>query len=80
MRDPEMCFELGSAKHAHLDPFYWRNDYAGSEEWSRTIVDGNYLHMIALHIQQKRFAAQWDKNLNDQGFLIAFERAQTVPA
>lgn len=31
MRDPEMCFELGFAGGAHLNPFYWRNDYAGIE-------------------------------------------------
>ena len=29
MRDPEMCFELGLGGGAHLNPFYWRNDYAG---------------------------------------------------
>ncbi len=23
MRDPEMCFELGFAGGAHLNPFYW---------------------------------------------------------
>jgi hypothetical protein len=26
MRDPEMCFELGFAGGAHLNPFYWRNE------------------------------------------------------
>ena len=36
MRDPEMCFELGLyGGSAPLSPFYWRNDYAGAEEWSR---------------------------------------------
>ena len=33
MRDPEMCFELGLAGGAHLNSFYWRNDYAGVEQW-----------------------------------------------
>ena len=33
MRDPEMCFELGLGGGAHLNPFYWRNDYAGVEQW-----------------------------------------------
>ena len=28
MRDPEMCFELGFAGGAHLNPYYWRNDRA----------------------------------------------------
>jgi hypothetical protein len=40
MRDPEMCFELGLAGGAHLNPFYWRNDYVGIEQWSRFITDG----------------------------------------
>ena len=29
MRDPEMSFELGLVEGAHLDPFYFRNDYIG---------------------------------------------------
>ena len=39
MRDPEMCFELGLYGGVHLIPFYWRNDYAGAEEWSRNVVN-----------------------------------------
>ncbi len=49
MRDPEMCFELGLAGGAHLSAFYYRNDYLGIEQWSRDVVDGNYIHLIALH-------------------------------
>ena len=41
MRDPEMCFELGFAEGPHLEPFYFRNDYIGLEQWSRTIERGN---------------------------------------
>jgi hypothetical protein len=44
MRDPEMCFELGLAGGAHLDPWYWRNDYVAVEQWSRNIVRGHYVH------------------------------------
>ncbi|MGC1784475.1 MAG: hypothetical protein WA708_18265, partial [Acidobacteriaceae bacterium] len=44
MRDPEMCFELGLAVGPHLNAFYWRNDYAGVEQWSRFIRDGNYCY------------------------------------
>ncbi len=56
MRDPEMCFELGFSGGAHLDPFYWRNDYTGTEQWSRTIVRDHYVHLIELHKQHQRFA------------------------
>jgi len=63
MRDPEMCFELGMAGGAHLDPWYWRNDYVAVEQWSRNIV---------LHEQHKRFAETWDNNLRLQGFAEAF--------
>jgi hypothetical protein len=44
MRDPEMCFELGLAGGAHLNAFYWRNDYVGIEQWSRFIREGNYCY------------------------------------
>jgi len=33
MRDPEMCFELGLVGGAHLNPFYYRNDYVGVGEF-----------------------------------------------
>jgi hypothetical protein len=59
MRDPEMCFELGLAGGAHLSAFYYRNDYLGVEQWSRNIVRGNYVHLIALHEQHQRFAKTW---------------------
>ncbi|MCU1223948.1 MAG: hypothetical protein JWQ42_2041 [Edaphobacter sp.] len=80
MRDPEMCFELGLAGGAHLDPFYFRNDYLGTEQWSRTIIRGHYAHVVGLHEQHRRFAEQWDNNLRIQGFLEAFERQQTPRA
>lgn len=72
MRDPEMCFELGLAGGAHLDPWYWRNDYVAVEQWSRNIVRDHYVHLIALHEQQVRFAKTWDNNLRLQGFADAF--------
>lgn len=77
MRDPEMCFELGLAGGAHLSPFYYRNDYVGVEQWSREVVDGNYIHLIALHHQHQCFAKTWNNNLRLQGFVEAFERQQT---
>ena len=72
MRDPEMCFELGMAGGPHLSAFYFRNDYLGVEQWSRNIVRGNYVHLIALHEQHQRFAKTWDNALRLQGFAEAF--------
>ena len=72
MRDPEMCFELGFAGGAHLNSFYWRNDYAGIEQWSRFIREGNYCYHTQLHAQHERFAKTWDNNLRQQGFAEAF--------
>jgi hypothetical protein len=76
MRDPEMCFELGLAGGAHLNPFYWRNDYVAVEQWSRFITDSNYVLYTELHRQHEEFAKLWDKNLRSQGFGEAFERQQ----
>jgi hypothetical protein len=72
MRDPEMCFELGLAGGAHLNPFYWRNDYVAVEQWSRFIEEGNYCYHTQLHDQHERFAKTWDNNLRVQGFSEAF--------
>jgi hypothetical protein len=80
MRDPEMCFELGLAGGAHLSAFYYRNDYLGVEQWSRNVVDGNYIHLIALHAQHESFAKTWDNNLRLQGFAEVFERQHTPRA
>ena len=74
MRDPEMLFELGFVGGAHLNPFYWRNDYVAIEQWSRFIREGTYCFHTQLHKEHERFAAPWDKNLLDQGFAEAFER------
>ena len=74
MRDPEMCFELGLAGGAHLNAFYWRNDYAGVEQWSRFISDDHYVFHTALHNQHEQFAKQWDNNLRLQRFAKAFEQ------
>ena len=72
MRDPEMCFELGFAGATHLNPFYWRNDYVGIEQWSRFIQEGNYCYHPQLHTQHENFAKTWDNNLRQQGFAEAF--------
>ncbi len=79
MSDPEMCFELGLAGGVHLNPFYWRNDYAGVEQWSRNIVGTNYVHLVQLHQEHKRFTELWDRNLRQQGFAEAFEQHRGNP-
>jgi len=80
MRDPEMCFELGLAGGAHLNPFYYRNDYLGVEQWSRTIVRDHYVYLTSLHDQHERFAKQWNNNLRLQGFAEVFVQQQTPRA
>ncbi|HEY4378978.1 MAG TPA: hypothetical protein VGN01_01455 [Acidobacteriaceae bacterium] len=80
MRDPEMCFELGFAGSAHLNPFYWRNDYLGIEQWSRFITDGNYCYHPQFHEQHETLAKLWDRNLRQQRFPEAFARLRTQPA
>ena len=79
MRDPEMMFELEAAAEAHLNSFYWRNDYVGIEQWSRFITDGRYVCHSELHRQQEEFAKQWDMNLRSEGFIEAFRRQRTQP-
>lgn len=74
MRDPEMCFELGLAGGAHLNPYYWRADYVAIEQWSRFIQGGHYCFHRQLHAEHERFAQLWDRNLRQQGFAEAFER------
>ncbi|NYF91428.1 hypothetical protein RBB79_17505 [Tunturiibacter empetritectus] len=63
MRDLEMCFEL---RDGQLDPYHYRNDYVGVEQWSRNIVGSQY-------------AVQWDSNLRCQGFAKAYEQQLTQP-
>ena len=77
MRDPEMCFELSKPvlSQLALDPYYWRNDYVGVEQFSRALVDGRYVALPSLHGQHERIAAQWDRNLGLQGFAEAFTDA-----
>ena len=77
MRDPEMCFEL---KDNELSAFYYRNDYAGVEQWSRNIVRGQYVQLANLHAQHQRSAKTWDNNLRFQGFAEAFEQQLTQHA
>ena len=76
MRDPEMCFELSRpfGFKSNLVPFYFRNDYMGVEQWSRSNDGKHYAFRPDLYAQHQEFAALWDKNLRAQGFVEAFER------
>jgi len=53
---------------------YWRNDYVGTEQWSRFTTDSDYAFHRALFQQHVSFAKVWDRNLRSQGFAEAFER------
>ena len=69
MRDPEMCFEMeienGAVKECH--PYYFRNDYAGMEQFS---VDAETGRIDTLQVQaQRNFAGLWSRTLEEQGFL-----------
>ena len=76
MRDPEMCFELGFTGGAHLNSFYWRNDYVAIEQWSRFTSDGLYRYHTQLHAEHERFAKLWDRNLRQQCFADVFDPAK----
>jgi hypothetical protein len=75
MRDPEMLFEMEqSDTEITLIPFYWRNDYAGIEQYSASRVEGQWIVNAKLRLEQLAFARTWDANLQAQGFVGAFLR------
>jgi hypothetical protein len=77
MRDPEMIFEAEeSGEHMNLVPYYWRNDYAGIEQYSVSIGDGQAVLNAKLQREHTACARIWDANLKAQGFLEAFVRQQ----
>ena len=77
MRDPEMIFEAEeSGEEVNLVPFYWRNDYAGIEQYSAFTEDGKTLLNAKLKREHIAFARTWDANLRAQGFLEAFVSQQ----
>ena len=74
MRDPEMCFELVSSPRGalSLSSFYFRNDYLGIEQYSRYVSETDCIVLSDLHREHEQFARMWDRNLQAQGFLKAF--------
>ncbi len=77
MRDPEMLFQFVEVgNQPQLLPFYFRNDYAGFEQWSRFKDDqGRVCVRPALYQDHASFARLWDRNLKEQGFLEALQTA-----
>ena len=78
MRDPEMCFEIlrSSGKIVSLSPYYYRNDYLGVEQYSRSSGGKHRSIREELYGEHRSFALQWDRNLRNQGFVDAFERSR----
>ena len=77
MRDPEMLFEVVEEEGGQPEfwPFYFRNDYAAVEQWSRRRDEaGNLLCLPRRTRDLEQFAEMWDRNLRAQGFLEAFRR------
>jgi len=77
MRDPEMLFEgvEEEGRQAEFWPFYFRNDHAGVEQWSRRRDEaGNLYCLPKLTHDLHQFAKLWDGNLREQSFLEAFRR------
>ena len=72
MRDPEMCFEMeiedGTLKS--IEPFYYRNDYVGREEFAHD-QDNGAVNTRTVQ-KQKEFADIWGRNLKEQGFLSGY--------
>ena len=77
MRDPEMLFEVVNEEGGQPEfwPFYFRNDYAAVEQWSRRRDEtGNLRCLPRLTRDLEQFAEMWDRNLREQGFLEAFRQ------
>jgi len=76
MRDPEMCFELTNPLGMGwiMTPYYFRNDFVGVKQFSRTRDAENYIVYPDLFHEHESFARMWDKNLRAQEYLEAFRR------
>jgi hypothetical protein len=77
MRDPEITFLVGqSATGGEWSPLTFLNDYLGCYQVACE-VDANGLQRVKdarLMRELREFAAQWDLNLVQQGFMDAFRR------
>ena len=72
MRDPEMCFEMEveDGKLKGIQPYYYRNDYVGREEFAHD-QDNGAVNARTVETQ-KEFADLWGRNLKEQGFLRGY--------
>ena len=68
--DPGMCFELYKPRlcSPELAPYYWRNDYAGGEQYSRYTDGTNCVFVPSLPQQHREFVRLWNMNLRAQAF------------
>jgi hypothetical protein len=78
MRDPEMVFHVHvlEGRIVSWTPRYFRNDYAGLEQEVFTEKAGKLLYKPKLLRELRGFAAMWDRNICQQGFLKAYDRAE----
>ncbi len=76
MRRPEMLFELESVNNgaSSLNPFYWRNDFVGTDQRSRFISEGCYVVDAEAYQRHLRFAEEWDEVLRTQDLVNCFVR------
>jgi hypothetical protein len=66
----EMIFEAEEfGEKMNLVPFYWRNDYAGIEQYSAFTEGGRTFLIAKLRREHIAFAGTCDGNLKAQGFL-----------
>jgi len=81
MRDPEICAEVVAENGAtKLWPYYFRNDYAGVERWSRVReADGSMTCRPGETRDLESFMEMWDTNIRDLGFFEAFQRVVRQP-
>lgn len=63
MRDPEMVFDFQT-----WEPLYYRNDYAGVEQYVYATPERRKFRPY-LREKLTRFAAEWARNLEGQGFI-----------
>ena len=74
MRDPEIVFELRAAgDEIFAEPVYFRNDYAGVENFVYTTREerpGVTVRLVNPRLKNdlKSFAGMWIRNLRAQGF------------
>ena len=63
-----------------LKPFYWRNDFAGVEQYSITRERNRILINWRTLREHENFAQMWNQNLEEQGYIAAFQSAQSGKA